>query len=143
MFAAVKEAASLSRRVFADSVFLFPIYLPSSISANSSQKPVFGVALEEHLRSSGRTISLVIETCVAILLTSALSEEGIFRISGSVSKVKLIRNAFNAGQHQHLASLDLSRDVHAVASTLKSYLRELPEPLLTYSLCQEWINAAS
>ena len=69
-----------------------------------------------------------------------MCEEGIFRISGSVSKVKLIRNAFDAG---HLDSLDLTRDVHAVASALKSYLRELPEPLLTYSNYQDWIDAAS
>lgn len=34
------------------------------------------------------------------------------------------------------------RDVHVIASVLKSYLRELPEPLLTYQLYDEWINAA-
>lgn len=137
----VKLQASYHEQALAAINHCIPVL--EGIITNSSQKPVFGIALEEHLRSSGRTISLVIETCVAILLTSALGEEGIFRISGSVSKVKLIRNAFNAGQHQHLASLDLSRDVHAVASTLKSYLRELPEPLLTFALCQEWVNAAS
>ena len=69
-----------------------------------------------------------------------MEEEGIFRISGSVSKVKLIRSAFNAG---HLDTLDLTRDVHSIASTLKSYLRELPEPLLTFDLHQDWIKAAS
>lgn len=32
-------------------------------------------------------------------------------------------------------------DVHVLASTLKSYLRELPEPLLTYTLYNEWMDA--
>lgn len=32
------------------------------------------------------------------------------------------------------------RDVHVIASTLKSYLRELPEPLLTYKLYNEWMT---
>lgn len=34
------------------------------------------------------------------------------------------------------------RDVHVIASALKSYLRELPEPLLTYELYSSWIDAA-
>ncbi|KAI2799563.1 hypothetical protein RDWZM_007581 [Blomia tropicalis] len=116
-------------------------YIPvlEGVIANTTQKPVFEVSLEEHLRTSGRQISVVIETCIKLLLPF-MEEEGIFRISGSVSKVKLIRSAFNAG---HLDTLDLTRDVHSIASTLKSYLRELPEPLLTFDLHQDWIKAAS
>lgn len=34
------------------------------------------------------------------------------------------------------------RDVHVIASVLKSYLRELPEPLLTYELYDKLIDAA-
>lgn len=33
------------------------------------------------------------------------------------------------------------RDVHTVASILKSYLRELPDPMLCSSLYDDWINA--
>lgn len=32
-------------------------------------------------------------------------------------------------------------DVHIVAGILKSYLRELPDPLLTIALYDDWINA--
>lgn len=34
------------------------------------------------------------------------------------------------------------RDVHVIASVLKSYLRELPEPLLTYNLYNDWLQAS-
>ena len=34
------------------------------------------------------------------------------------------------------------RDPSIVASVLKSYLRELPEPLMTHTLYDEWMNAA-
>ena len=34
------------------------------------------------------------------------------------------------------------RDIHCVAGALKLYLRELPEPLMTYSLYSEWMHAA-
>lgn len=54
--------------------------------------------------------------------------EGIFRKAGSVARQKNLRLAVNAG-----ASL---RDcnVHDVASLLKQYLRELPQPLVPSSL---------
>lgn len=34
-------------------------------------------------------------------------------------------------------------DVHSIAGLLKLYLRELPEPLFTYSLYEQWINAVT
>lgn len=33
-------------------------------------------------------------------------------------------------------------DPHVVASALKSYLRDLPEPLMTYGLYREWLKIA-
>ncbi len=40
-------------------------------------------------------------------------------------------------------SLDGETEVHAVASLWKLYLRELPEPLLTYHLFDDFINATT
>jgi hypothetical protein len=37
---------------------------------------------------------------------------------------------------------DFVRDPHVVAGALKLYLRELPEPLMTYKLYPEWMIAA-
>lgn len=36
---------------------------------------------------------------------------------------------------------DAVEDVHDVASILKLYVRELPEPLLTFALYSEFVNA--
>lgn len=33
------------------------------------------------------------------------------------------------------------RDVHIVAGILKSYLRELPDPLFSFALYDDWVNA--
>ena len=35
-----------------------------------------------------------------------------------------------------------SEDVHAVTGLLKQFLRDLPEPLLTFSLHQQWLSFA-
>lgn len=37
---------------------------------------------------------------------------------------------------------EFSCDPHAVAGALKSYLRELPEPLMTFDLYDDWLRAA-
>ncbi|XP_064478280.1 rho GTPase-activating protein 44-like isoform X2 [Ornithodoros turicata] len=107
---------------------------------DSPQKPVFGYPLEEHLRVTDRKIALVIEKCACCLLTYGMDEEGLFRITGSASKIKKLKSAFNAGVVDMTES---ERDPHTVASTLKLYLRELPEPLMTFSLYEEWMKATS
>lgn len=80
----------------------------------------------------------MIESCVAFLL-GYLEEEGLFRIPGSTSEVKRLKSGFEAGIHD---LTDRVRDPHAVAGTLKSYLRELPDPLLTHALYEDWVQAA-
>lgn len=99
---------------------------------------MFGSPLEDHLRVTGREVALVIEACVGCLLHN-LNEEGLFRIPGSSSKVKKLKSGFDVG----IVNLEEQiNDPHSVAGTLKSYLRELPEPLLTLSLYSRWIEAA-
>ncbi|XP_039753813.1 rho GTPase-activating protein 44-like [Pararge aegeria] len=108
---------------------------------DSSVKPVFGYPLEEHLRVTARTIAFPIELCVCTLHELALNEEGLFRIAGGTSKVRRMKLSLDAG----LFSVPLPpdyRDMHVVASVLKSYLRELPEPLLTFRLYENFILAS-
>nr|XP_034312678.1 rho GTPase-activating protein 17 isoform X9 [Crassostrea gigas] len=102
-------------------------------------KPVYGVPLEEHLRVTGRDIALVLEVCVIFLIEGGLDEEGLFRIAGMASKVKKLRNAFDANV---IDMEEYAQDLHTVAGALKQYLRELPEPLLTTQLYPDIIQAA-
>ncbi|CAG9786264.1 unnamed protein product [Diatraea saccharalis] len=108
---------------------------------DSSVKPVFGYPLEEHLRVTGRTIAFPIELCVCTLHELALSEEGLFRIAGGTSKIRRMKLSLDAGLFNVPLPRDY-RDMHVVASVLKSYLRELPEPLLTYRLYENFIAAS-
>ena len=34
-------------------------------------------------------------------------------------------------------------DIHCIAGALKLYLRELPEPLMTFDLYDDWMEAAT
>uniref|UniRef100_A0A8C3N8E0 Rho GTPase-activating protein 17 n=1 Tax=Geospiza parvula TaxID=87175 RepID=A0A8C3N8E0_GEOPR len=105
-----------------------------------TEKPAFGTPLEEHLKLSGREIAVPIEACVMMLLETGMREEGLFRIAAGASKLKKLKAALDCSTSQ----LDeFYSDPHAVAGALKSYLRELPEPLMTYSLYEEWTQAAN
>ncbi|XP_030610559.1 rho GTPase-activating protein 17a isoform X4 [Archocentrus centrarchus] len=104
------------------------------------EKPAFGTGLDEHLKRSGREIALPIEACVMMLLETGMKEEGLFRIAAGASKLKKLKAALDCYTSQ---LEEFYSDPHAVAGALKSYLRELPEPLMTYQLYDEWIQASS
>ncbi|XP_062930369.1 rho GTPase-activating protein 44-like isoform X7 [Mobula hypostoma] len=104
------------------------------------EKPSFGKPLEEHLAISGREIAFPVEACVTMLLECGMQEEGLFRVAASASKLKKLKASLDCGV---LDVQEYSVDPHAVAGALKSYLRELPEPLMTLELYDEWIQASN
>ncbi|XP_072207817.1 rho GTPase-activating protein 44 isoform X2 [Excalfactoria chinensis] len=104
------------------------------------EKPSFGKPLEEHLSVSGREIAFPVEACVTMLLECGMQEEGLFRVAPSASKLKKLKAALDCCV---VDVQEYSADPHAIAGALKSYLRELPEPLMTFELYEEWIQASN
>uniref|UniRef100_A0A5F9DE59 SH3 domain-binding protein 1 n=1 Tax=Oryctolagus cuniculus TaxID=9986 RepID=A0A5F9DE59_RABIT len=111
---------------------------PSMTAAPFSR--VYGVSLGTHLQELGRAIALPIEACVLMLLSEGMKEEGLFRLAAGASVLKRLKQtmASDPGSLEEFCS-----DPHAVAGALKSYLRELPEPLMTFDLYDDWMRAAS
>jgi GTPase-activating protein BEM2 len=74
------------------------------------------------------------------LLMVGLDEVGLYRVPGSVSSVKALTAALDAGED---VDMDDSRwiDVNVVAGTFKSWLRELPDSILTPALYDKFILA--
>ncbi|XP_051571505.1 rho GTPase-activating protein 17-like isoform X1 [Myxocyprinus asiaticus] len=105
-----------------------------------TEKPAFGTSLEEHLKCTSREIALPIEACIMMLLETGMHEEGLFRIAAGASKLKKLKAALDCSTSQ---LEEFYSDPHAVAGALKSYLRELPEPLMSYQLYEEWIQASN
>uniref|UniRef100_A0A6Q2X6Z0 Rho GTPase activating protein 17a n=1 Tax=Esox lucius TaxID=8010 RepID=A0A6Q2X6Z0_ESOLU len=104
------------------------------------EKPAYGTTLEEHLKRSNREIALPLEACVMMLLETGMKEEGLFRIAAGASKLKKLKAALDCSTSQ---LEEFYSDPHAVAGALKSYLRELPEPLMTFALYDEWTKASN
>lgn len=109
-----------------------------SVQSQSSQK-VYGEALKSHLSTSDREIAVPIQECIHMLLRTGMKEEGLFRLAAAASVVKRLKTCLDQGTVDHS---EFSMDPHAVAGALKCYLRELPEPLMTFDLYNDWFEAA-
>ncbi|KAM4671693.1 SH3 domain-binding protein 1 [Amazona ochrocephala] len=111
-----------------------------SFTADTPVVGYYGVPLETHLKSLGREIALPMEACVMTLLASGMREEGLFRLAAGASVLRKLKSSLASGSN---ALEEFYSDPHAVAGALKSYLRELPQPLMTFELYDEWLQVAS
>ena len=96
---------------------------------------VYGRPLDEMFQETGQLIPNVVIDCVGFLrdFPDALSTEGIFRISPSIVQIAKVKESFvNAADSVNL--FQLTSDVHVVASCLKHFFSELPEPLFPFSM---------
>ncbi len=74
--------------------------------------------------------------CIDLLESNALHKEEIFRVSASIYELRsLISHIEQGGKINFSGS-----DPYLIAELLKSFLRELPDPLLTTTLYQEWLQ---
>ncbi|KAI8993795.1 hypothetical protein BD414DRAFT_480460 [Trametes punicea] len=95
---------------------------------------------DDDIRSSvkplrARFLPALVVRCAEHILRWGVQEEGLFRVSGRSSHVAKLRSEFDAGSDYDLTECEPGDlDPHAVASIFKTFLRELPEPLLTTAL---------
>nr|XP_014353913.1 PREDICTED: breakpoint cluster region protein-like [Latimeria chalumnae] len=103
---------------------------------------VFGVPIGDVTKREGSTIPLIVQECVKEVDRRGLEEEGIYRVSGIATRVQDLKAAFNTNA-KDVSSRVREADVHVVAGTLKLYLRELPEALLTDELFPEFCRCVA
>eukprot|EP01104_Vermistella_antarctica_P002925 TRINITY_DN13101_c0_g1_i1.p1 TRINITY_DN13101_c0_g1~~TRINITY_DN13101_c0_g1_i1.p1 ORF type:complete len:754 (+),score=192.56 TRINITY_DN13101_c0_g1_i1:567-2828(+) len=109
-------------------------------SENNGRCRVFGESLSTVLSREGSLVPRVITECIDLLNdTGALEVEGIFRISGSSSDIQSMRKQVDRGKYGAFKSV---RDPHTVSGLLKTYLRELPEPLFSFEFFSKFVAAA-
>ena len=74
------------------------------------------------------------------MLNAGLKEPGIFRRTAPASLIKDVQDRLYAG---HPIQLEQYDNVHLAASVLRSFLRDLPEPLLTSRLYPELLGLSA
>ncbi|XP_073824051.1 GTPase-activating protein CdGAPr isoform X2 [Musca autumnalis] len=101
---------------------------------------VFSCDLSEHLLNSGQEIPMVLKCCAEFIEEHGIVD-GIYRLSGITSNIQKLRRAFDEERIPDLGNPEMKQDIHAVSSLLKMYFRELPNPLCTYQLYDNFVEA--
>ncbi|KAL0870499.1 hypothetical protein ABMA27_005480 [Loxostege sticticalis] len=101
---------------------------------------VFGVPLSE-LPTGDSNIPIVVDRLITTIEMTGLYTEGLYRKSGLSSKVRELRRLLDERPAEGAERLELYA-VHVRASVLKGFFRDLPEPLLTFDLYDDFIRAA-
>ena len=111
----------------------------------------FGVDLAQHLAETGASIPHLVTKCIDEIdgrgtnvkvrawpgWRFCIALQGIYRVSGVKSRVEKLCQAFENGAQL----VDLTEALpNVVANVLKLYLRQLPEPLLTYRLYADFVR---
>uniref|UniRef100_A0A3P9JYV2 Rho GTPase activating protein 22 n=1 Tax=Oryzias latipes TaxID=8090 RepID=A0A3P9JYV2_ORYLA len=104
---------------------------------------VFGQHLEETMTyeaqcGTPREVPVLVEQCACFIREHGLKEEGLFRAPGQTNHVRELQDAFDRGEKPVFDSTD----VHTVASLLKLYIRELPEPIIPFSKYTQFLSCA-
>ncbi|TDH03018.1 hypothetical protein EPR50_G00158860 [Perca flavescens] len=97
---------------------------------------VFGVELSLLCRDRPEEVPFVVLLCTSEIESRALSIQGVYRVSGSKPRIQKLCQAFET-QKEQVELSDLSP--HDITSILKHFFKELPEPLLTFDLYNNFI----
>ncbi|XP_071424171.1 unconventional myosin-IXa isoform X3 [Pithys albifrons albifrons] len=97
----------------------------------------FGVELSR-LTSEERAVPLLVEKLINYIEMHGLYTEGIYRKSGSTNKIKELRQGLDTDIDN--VNLD-DYNIHVIASVFKQWLRDLPNPLMTFELYEEFLRA--
>jgi len=92
------------------------------------------LAVERSRCHDGINLPVVVRECIDFIEEHGLTVEGIYRSSGVKSKVNKLRAAYNTRHSVVLAGSEPA----VVASLLKLFLRELPDPVLTHQLISKF-----
>lgn len=73
--------------------------------------------------------------------TSSFFDTGLYRLCGSASKKRILREAFERNARGVELAPDSVPDINVITGLLKDYLRELPQPLFSRCLFQMTLDA--
>lgn len=105
----------------------------------SSNKIVFGAPLTSLVTDDCR-VPLVVEQLITKIELKGLYTEGLYRKSGASSKINELKQLFDS----RITDIDLDQySVHVLATTLKSFFRDMPEPLMTFELYDHFLWATT
>ena len=167
LFREMREREEYPRRAKVDSntslssSLLFWKRRPDKSPKEDDQSQVAASTLPEDIASviwnEYNSLPIIVEKCLGEVEKRGLAEQGIYRLSGSSAAIKDLKALFNTGiSDSHFINcllnsvdamaIDLSAsefgDINVITGVLKLFLREMPEPLCTFDLFDNFMQAA-
>ncbi|KAJ3198711.1 Rho GTPase-activating protein 9 [Entophlyctis luteolus] len=100
----------------------------------------FGGFLDAQLETEKTKIPRVVEMCIAAVESrSGMEVQGIYRLSGNSATVNKLKAAFNHGENVDLSA---ESDINVITGLLKSYFRELQNPLIPFEFYDQFIASS-
>ncbi|XP_040846543.1 rho GTPase-activating protein 45 isoform X1 [Ochotona curzoniae] len=100
---------------------------------------LFGQDFIPAARATADSVPLVIRKCISEIERRSLHTKGIYRVNGVKTRVEKLCQAFENGQEL----VELSQaSPHDISNVLKLYLRQLPEPLISFRFYHELVGLA-
>ena len=104
---------------------------------------VFGAHLSSLVSEECR-IPVIVEQLITTIELKGLYTEGLYRKSGTTSKItelkQRLEGCLRGAQTSEPLNIDLdSYSVHVLSAALKSFFREMAEPLMTYELYDDFL----
>uniref|UniRef100_A0A3Q2G5I4 Myosin IXB n=1 Tax=Cyprinodon variegatus TaxID=28743 RepID=A0A3Q2G5I4_CYPVA len=91
-----------------------------------------------HLVSDKNPVPMVLEMMLEHVEMHGLYTEGIYRKSGSANRMKELHQRLDT--EPHLVNLE-EHPIHTVTGLVKQWLRELPDPLMTFTHYNDFLHA--
>ncbi|XP_069864496.1 rho GTPase-activating protein 45 isoform X2 [Dipodomys merriami] len=100
---------------------------------------LFGQDFSQAAQGTPDGVPFIIKKCVCEIERRALRTKGIYRVNGVKTRVEKLCQAFENGKEL----VELSQALpHDISNVLKLYLRQLPEPLISFRLYHELMGLA-
>ncbi|XP_049602623.1 rho GTPase-activating protein 12 isoform X4 [Syngnathus scovelli] len=101
---------------------------------------VFGSSLSSLCLRESSTVPSFVKMCIMHVESNGLHISGLYRVSGNLALIQKLRYAVNHDEQVNLSDSKWE-DIHVTTGALKMFFRELPEPLFTYALFQNFVDA--
>ncbi|KAH6579954.1 hypothetical protein BASA61_009942 [Batrachochytrium salamandrivorans] len=109
-----------------------PVYYENFKTRLPAKNLIFGVPLEITIKQCPESgIPVVLSKCMSAIERRALDREGIYRMSGKLTETNELRLMLETDAIA-VDLMDEERDVHAIASMVKQFFRELPQPIFYF-----------
>ncbi|KAG5437844.1 hypothetical protein PCANB_000559 [Pneumocystis canis] len=106
---------------------------------NVNSTACYGVELSLLCARDKSNIPKIVNDLINEVERRGLEDVGIYRVPGSVASINALKALIDSGKSVNMKDCRWT-DINIIAGALKLWLRELPEPLMTYKLYPQFID---